>query len=183
MHAEALALGGDDATALAAASFVILLLDKDAVAATSGINRAVALNGSCALALFIGAQIHSWAGDKVLAEEYANRALRLSPFDSHSVQAYMALGFVRLREERYIEAAAFFSKGVQVNPKFSTVYSMQIAALAKAGRIDEAKSIARRFLELEPGFRIGPFENFTSGLLPEVVERWIGGLRLAGLPE
>jgi adenylate cyclase len=91
-HARvALARGGDDAAALAVASLVILLLDKDAVAATSGIGRAIALNGSSALACLHGALIHGWAGDKALAEEYANRALRLSPFDPHGFQAHHRL--------------------------------------------------------------------------------------------
>jgi adenylate cyclase len=184
-HARlALVQGGDDATALAVASFVILILDKDIVAAKSGIARAIGLNSSCALALLIGAQVLGWAGDKTLAEEYANRGLRLSPFDPHGFQAYIALGFVRLREQRYIEAASFFSTGVQVNPGFSTIYSMQVAALALAGQIDEAKLIARRLLQLEPGFRINPLEALLVGaLLPDVAKRWFDGLRRAGLPE
>jgi TolB-like protein/class 3 adenylate cyclase len=183
-HARvALARGGDDAAALAVASLVILLLDKDAVAATSGIGRAIALNGSSALAFLHGALIHGWAGDKALAEEYANRALRLSPFDPHGFQAYMALGAVRLREERYAESASFYSMGVQANPQFTSLYSMQAAASALAGNIEEAKLTVRRLLELEPGFRIRPMEALVAGWLPEFATRFIGGLRKAGLPD
>ena len=183
-HARvALARGGDDAAALAVASLVILLLDKDAVAATSGIGRAIALNGSSALAFLHGALIHGWAGDKALAEEYANRALRLSPFDPHGFQAYMALGAVRLREERYAESASFYSMGVQANPQFTSLYSMQAAASALAGNFEEAKLTVRRLLELEPGFRIRPMEALVAGWLPEFATRFIGGLRKAGLPD
>jgi tetratricopeptide (TPR) repeat protein len=93
------------------------------------------------------------------------------------------LGFVRLREERYFESASFFSKAVQANPQFSTPYSMQTAALALAGNIEEARLIARRLLELEPGFRIKPLEAHVGGVLPEVATMWFGGLRKAGLSE
>jgi len=61
---------------------------------------------------------------------------------------------------------------------------MQVAALAMLGRLDEAKSIARRLPELEPGFRIGPLEKLVGGTVgPEVVNFFVGGLRKAGLPE
>ena len=45
------------------------------------------------------------------------------------------------------------------------------------GRLDEAKSIARRLLELEPGFRIGPLEKLVGGTVrPEVVNFFVGGV-------
>src|SRR5439155_6103535 len=78
-HARlALALGTDDATALAYAALTVLHLAYDFETAAGAIARAVSLNGSCATALYWGAHIHAWSGDPVLAEAYANRALRLS---------------------------------------------------------------------------------------------------------
>jgi hypothetical protein len=61
---------------------------------------------------------------------------------------------------------------------------MQVAALAMLGRLDEAKSIARRLPELEPGFRIGPLEKLVGGTVrTEIVKFFVGSLQKAGLPE
>ena len=147
-HARlALALGTDDATALAYAALTVLHLAYDFETAAGAIARALSLNGSCATALYWGAHIHAWSGDPVLAEDHANRALRLSPFDPLSFEGYVALGAVRLRLRRYDDAAACFAKAVQANPRFSVMYALQAAALAMAGRINEANVVARRLLE------------------------------------
>ena len=69
-HARlALALGTDDATALAYAALTVLHLAHDFEAASGAIARALSLNGSCATALYWGAHIHAWSGDPVLAED------------------------------------------------------------------------------------------------------------------
>ena len=184
-HARAaLDHGGDDATALGIASFVILHLGHDFVAASGAIARALSLNGSCAIALYFGAHIHSLSGDPTKAENYALRALRLSPFDPLCFVAHFALGNVRFRERRYDDAASSYAEGVRANPRFSTLYALQAAALGMAGRIDATKSISRRLFELEPTFRIEPFMAFIGAFAaPEIVSNWTAGMRKAGLPE
>ena len=184
-HARmALAHGSDDATALGIAALVILHLGYDFEAASNAIARALSLNGSCAAALYWGAHIHAFSGDPVIAEDYANRALRLSPFDPISYEAYVALGCVRFREQRYDDAAAFYANAVQANPRFSSLYAGQAMALAMAGRIKESNSQARRLLELEPTFRVRSFVDFFAQFSrPELIDRFEEGLRKSGLPE
>jgi TolB-like protein len=183
-HAQAaLALGGDDATALAIAGFVMLMLGHDFATASGAVARALTLNPSCALALYKGAMIHSFCGEAALAEDHANRALRLSPFDFVSFEAYVALGQVRFRARRYDEAAQFFAKGLQANPRFSALYSRHAAALALGGRMDEARLVVRRLLELQPGFRVRDRVQGLRFALPELVDGLAEGYRMAGLPE
>ncbi len=184
-HARAaLAHGGDDATALGIASFALLHLAHDFAAASGAIARALSLNCSCATALYYGAHIHAFSGDLAKAEDYALRALRLSPFDPLSFIAYIALGDVRFREGRYDESASYYAEGVHANPRFSGLYAMQAAALAMADRVAETKPVARRLLELEPGFRSGPLIAFASGFAaPEIVNNWADAIRRIGLPE
>ena len=111
-HARAaLAHGGDDAAALGIASFVLLHLGHDFAAASGAIARALSLNGSCATALYYGAHVHAFSGDLAKAEDYALRALRLSPFDPLSFIAYIALGNVRFRQGRYDDAAFVLRRG------------------------------------------------------------------------
>ncbi len=184
-HARAaLAAPTDDATSLAVASFVVLHLGHDFDLAANSIERAIALNGSCATAFYFGSHIHALSGNVKIAEDYAQRALRLSPFDPFVFEAYIALGMVRLRAGQDDDAAAYFAKGVHANPHFSTLYAMLSAALALAGRTSEAKAAAARLIELEPGFRVAPLIKMASGFaVPSLLGRWSEGLLKAGLPE
>ncbi len=184
-HARAaLALGGDDSTALAVASLPILHLSHDFGAASEAVARAISLNGSCAAAYLFGAHIHSVVGDPATAEEFAAKALRLSPFDPLSYLALHAFGTVRMRDGRFDEAAPHYARAVQANPRFSVMHAIHAAALAQAGRMDEAKAVASRLLALEPNFTIA---SFGAALFPIFHRDLIGpietGLRSAGLPE
>ena len=184
-HARAaLTFGGDDPTALAVASLVVLHLGHDFEAASGAIARAIALNPSSADAHFFGAHIHAVSGEVATAEDLASRALRLSPFDSKSHLALNALGTVRMREGRFDEAASQYSKAVQANPRFSVSYALYTAALAQAGRTEEAKAVAGRFLALQPNFTVTSFlAPILSTFRKELIEALSSGLRTAGLPE
>jgi tetratricopeptide (TPR) repeat protein len=183
-HARlALALGTDDATALAHAGLTMLHLASDFEAASGAIARALSLNDSCATALYWGAHLHGWSGEMTLAEDYANRALRLSPFDPLSYEGHVALGAVRARLGRYDEAAACFAKAIQANPRFSVLYALQAGFLALAGRVKDARVVAARLLELEPTFRVGSFIAFASFVDAGLRDAVAVGVRQAGLPE
>jgi adenylate cyclase len=184
-HARAaLTFGGDDPTALAVASLVILHLGHDFEAASGAIARAIALNPSSAAAHFFGAHIHAHSGDVATAVDLASRALRLSPFDSTSHLALQARGTVRMREGRFDEAASQYSKAVQANPRFSVSYALYTAALAQAGRTEEAKAVAGRLLALQPNFTITSFlAHVLSIMREELIQALSSGLRTAGLPE
>ena len=120
----------------------------------SAIERALSFNPSSATALHKGAEIAAASGNLAVATAYANRALRLSPFDPLAFSAHLALGHVAILEARYEDAASHYANAVQANPRFSSLYFIQAAALALAGRAEEARPIAEQGLELEPDVRI-----------------------------
>jgi TolB-like protein/class 3 adenylate cyclase/Flp pilus assembly protein TadD len=173
--------GGDDATALAFAAFVLTILSKDHDAALSAIERALALNPSCATAHYFGAIIYAFAGQPAAAASNAMRALRLSPFDPFASFAHNALGAAAIQEARYGEAVSHYAKAVQANPRFSTLYFFHAAALALAGRVEEARPVVRGLLELEPSFRTRLI--FEVGYAQVIADRFAEGARLLGLPE
>jgi tetratricopeptide (TPR) repeat protein len=171
----------DDATALAIAAFQASLLSNDHEAALGAIERALSLNPSCAAALYFGALIYAFSGKLDAATVHASRALRLSPFDPLAFQAHAALGFVALLEARYDEAASHHARAVQGNPHFGVLYFNQAVSLALAGRLNEARPIVRRGLELQPGFQTRIYAE--SGVAPELIAKVTAGARLLGLPE
>ena len=181
-HAQAaLASGTDDAMALAVAGFVAYLLGKEHDAALSAIDRALSLNPSCATALYLGAQSNALWGNGEKALSFANRALRLSPFDPLAFEAHMAFHAVAMSRERYEEAAAHTAKVIEIRPNFSTGYFQRAFALALSGRAAEAAFDAARGLELEPAFHLRMYNQW--GISPTLAERFIEGGRMLGLPE
>jgi adenylate cyclase len=181
-HARtAIASGTDDATALAAAGFVMGVLSKDYKAAAGVIERALSINPSSAAAHYWGALIHASSGNFAAVTAHANRALRLSPFDPVAFVAHIALGHVAVYEAHYDEAVSHYAKAVQVNPRFSWLQFCQAVALALAGRVEEAGPIVRHLLELNPGFR--STSVFDYSVVGTFAARFKEGARLLGLPE
>jgi adenylate cyclase len=181
-HARAaIASGTDDATALAVAAYVISNLSKDHKAALNVIERALSLNPSSAMALYWGALIHAFDDNSAAATAHANRALRLSPFDPVAFLAHTTLGVVAFQEARFDEAASHYARAVQANAHFSTLYFCRAAALALAGRVQEARPVMGQGLELAPDTRIR--DIFEYGVTRGFADKYIEGARLLGLPE
>jgi tetratricopeptide (TPR) repeat protein len=171
----------DDATALAVGALVIGLLAHDADAALNAIERAVSVNPSSAAAYCHGAFLYGWSGHSATAITYAHRALRLSPFDPLAYHAHLALTFAAIQDERYDEAAAHGAKLAQVSPNFGPHLMTYAAALALAGRMDEACQVYARGLEIEPSWS---FRTRRSvGVAAKLAEKLDRGYRLLGLPE
>jgi tetratricopeptide (TPR) repeat protein len=141
----------------------------------------LALNPSCATALYFGALIYGFAARPAEAIVSANRALRLSPFDPAVFQAHMALGVAAIAEARYDEAAVHCARAAQANPYMGYLNLLHAQALALAGRLEEAGPIARRGMEMVPYWRIGMWSAF--GIAPELLDRLVEGARLVGVPE
>jgi adenylate cyclase len=88
------------------------------------------------------------------------------------------------RNQRFVNAAGHLAKAVQANPRFSVLCVEHSAALALAGRTDDAKAVAKRVLELEPNFRAGAWETVVRKfMLSDLWRPLMDGVRLAGLPE
>ena len=132
-----------------------------------------------------GAYLHSAAGDKALALDYANRALRLSPFDAHVWMGHLARGNVALRERAYETAAGHYGRMVQANPRFLGGLLLQTLG-AFAGRpLAEAVQAAQSLLALDRNFSQKPFlEQFGRLCSPEFNFPELGRVgKQAGLPD
>jgi len=55
--------------------------------------------------------------------------------------------------------------------------------LGLGGRVEEAKAVARRLLELEPAFRVGSFIAFAHFVDPQLRDAVAVGIRRAGVSE
>jgi adenylate cyclase len=144
-------------------------------------DRALSLSNSNIFALSCSALILSFMGRFDDAMERAQRALRLSPFDSLNYLSYNALVVSHLCSGRYQQAHEAGRQSVQLNPRFSVCHAFLAAALAGQDRIDEARAQAQRVLTLEPTFTISRFlavAGFETNVFQRLSDAWMA----AGLP-
>jgi TolB-like protein len=182
-HARsAIVHGQDDALALTWAGFSIGMDAHDRAAAFTALEAALAISPSSALTYILGSVILGWGGEAERAIEWSDQGMRLSPFDSWAWAAFDAQAMSHLLRGRYEEACRAAYKSVQANPAHSITYVQLAAALAKLGRLDEARAAAARVLELQPAFR---YSRQFAGVncAPALAEALGGALRSAGLPE
>jgi len=182
-HAQAAVIHGqDDALALTLAGFSIGMDGHDRPAAFIALEAALAISPSSALTYILGSVMLGWGGEADRAIEWSERGMRLSPFDPWAFAAFDAQAMGHFHRGRYDEACRAAYRSVQANPRHSITYVQLAAALAKLGRLDEARTAAAKVLELHPTFR---YSRQFSGVncAPALASSLGDALRAAGLPE
>jgi len=182
-HAEAaITHGHGDAPALAFAGFVLGMDKHDRAAALTAFEAALAVSPSSALTYILGSLVLAWAGEAERAIEWADRALRLSPLDPHRNTAFVASSLARFQLGEYEAAAAAARNAIQAAPGFSMCHLTLAAALAKLGRLEDARAAAARVLELQPTYR---YSQQLAGVdcPPPLADPLKEALQVSGLPE
>ena len=177
----ALIHGRDDATALPIAGFCIGLIEHDRATAFQALEAALALSPSSASTYIFGSALCGWAGEAERALDWGERALRLSPFDPLGFVTLNGVCLGHLLRGSDAEAADAARKAIQINPLFSVSYIFLVAALARLGRMGEAKAATARLLELQPSFSISR-QCAAVGAVPAVTAVLTEAVRSAGLP-
>src|SRR5262249_45448632 len=137
-HAHAaLTHGQDDAAALALGAFVIAQLEHDRATAFAAFEQALAVSPSSAIACFLGGIALAYGGEAERAIDWAERGLRLSPFDRLKFCSYHALAIGNFQRGRYQEAADAGRRAALSNPGFYISQSLLVAPLAKLGHMEE----------------------------------------------
>lgn len=175
-------IASGDPQAMSIGAFVQANVTRDYETAAGTLDRALRLNGNSALALGFSALVNAQGESHERAEAHALRALRLSPSDPLNYHSYGALALVFLFTGRFEQAVTFSMLAVQSNPGFSVFHALLVASFALLGRVDAARSAARRLLEVAPDFSIAGFVRM--GVYPRPrMEQIAGALHKAGLPE
>lgn len=182
-HAHAaISCGNDDAVALAFAAFSLGMDGHDRAAAFAAFEAALDLSPSLAMAHILGAAVLSWAGEAPRTIEWAQRALRLSPFDPWKFIAYRSLTLAHFLMAHYDLAAEAGRRAVQSNPGFGSSYMLLAAPLVKLGRLEEAGVAVARLMEREPAFRLSGQLNGVD-CAPALAAALVDALSGTGIPE
>jgi len=180
---RASALGGDDALALASAGHALVVVCREYDTGVALIDKALAINPNLAAGWQRRGLVSLWLGQHEAALEQLARSLRLSPLDPRLFLSGSYIGMVHVFRGRYEEALSWITRALAHRPNFAVALRAAAVANAYAGNIEEAQKLVARILQISPTASISHYMSINLYQRPEDIERMVGGLRLAGLPE
>jgi adenylate cyclase len=147
------------------------------------VERSLALNPNSAWAYGFGGFAYLYTGEHRAAIAHFEKALRLSPVDRLAFRFWAGLGYAHCMLGEHELAIEWGSKAVREAPNFTSGYWPLASSLALLGRVDEARAVVARLLEVG-----GPQERFGIKVLRKARptagrDLMIEGARKAGLPE
>jgi class 3 adenylate cyclase/tetratricopeptide (TPR) repeat protein len=172
-----------DVRALALCGHLRAFQLRDYEGALALFDRALASSPNSSLAWVRSSATYSYLGDGGEATRRARQGLKLSPLDPHLFYTHGVLGLASYTIGDFDEAAAWGQQAMSENPRFTANLRILTAALAAAGRLGEARVVAARLLEADPGFRLVPFCDRYAFRDRDRLAALAAHLRAAGLPE
>ena len=154
--------------------------------AIAELEHALALDRNLAYAHMMIGTVKTALGRAEEAEGHIREALRLSPRDAMAHHWMSSIGTAKLHLGNADEAAVWFRRAIEANRNYAFTHFSLAAALARLGRIDEARAATQAGLALEPGFTIGRLRAGARSSNPTYLagrERIYEGMRMAGVPE
>jgi TolB-like protein len=180
---RALELGRDDASVLCMAAFAVRALGADSRRARELAARSLELNPNSALGLTGAAWAEVFVGNPQAALPLLRRVERLSPRDPKAWYTAAAAALAHFGLAQLEEAISYARKALAQNPRFAGSQRVLAASLARLGRTDEAAGVVRELLTIEPDLTIAKLHWRLKHMHGSVLNPFLDGLRIAGLPE
>jgi TolB-like protein/Tfp pilus assembly protein PilF len=180
---RAVALGKDDAVALARGGHALAYVVRDFEAGKAFTDQALVLNPNFAVGWMLSGLVSVYRGEPEIAIESLARAVRLNPLDPLTFVAQNAYAHAHFFAGRYGDASLWAEKVLRDHPDYQLALRALAAANALIGQREKAQHAVKRLLKLDPAFRISNLEDRYPLRRPEDLAKFADGLRKAGLPE
>jgi adenylate cyclase len=180
---RAIATNSDDANAMAAAGFVLLMVGRDYDVGLSTIDRALSINPNTAPISMFAGWANNFAGKPDVALPCFERALRLSPTDPGSFFFVTGAAMAHLLSGRAEEALEMAGKSMALNPGWDTTQLVLVTASSQLGRSAESRAAVERLLAIAPSSTVSLYEELMPFRHEENLAVILEGLRAGGLPE
>src|SRR5436189_221120 len=112
---------------------------------------------------------------------HSQEAIRLSPLDPMMALCLGSMAVAHFTAGRYAQALHYTSEAARVRPGFQGSYRLRCASLAHAGRIDEARAFLATVRSEQPHLSLDWIRANVPYQTPELMERFLDGMRKAGL--
>jgi adenylate cyclase len=180
---QALEAERDDAETIRQAAWSLFALAGEVAMAAAALDRVLTRNPNAARAWSARGIIHALRNEPEAAIEAIERARRLSPFDRHAFGYAVNIAVAHLVARRFEQAIEWADRALHDQPRTVVGMRAKVVALAHLGHLDKARAELSRLLAIDPKLTIAGFREQAVYLAPEVLELYVDGLRLAGLPE
>jgi len=180
---RAIRIDPDNAEALGIYAHICAFLNKDFDSALYYYERALRLNPSLAFVWATSAATYCYIGEPDIALQRLERYRELAPFDPYFCFYESIYTIAYTFKADYEKAVTVGRRAVTSNPQYSNGYKPLIASLGHLGRAVEAKPYIGKLLSLEPNFTVERFGQTYPFKQASDRDRYMTGLRLAGVPE
>jgi tetratricopeptide (TPR) repeat protein len=180
---QAVALGQNDALALASSVHALVHLVRDFDISLASADRALALDPNLATAWVAGGFVRIWRGDPDGAIEHIGRGMRLNPLspDMHRMEVGTALA--HLLAGRLQDALSWAERAERHRPDRAFPIGILAAIYARAGRGKDAQTTAQRLCQLDPELRLSNLNEWLPFQRARDRDGFAAALREAGVPE
>jgi adenylate cyclase len=179
---EALRLAPSSPEANQALAFV-LAITGEAEQAIRVAKYAIDLNPNFAEAYAVLGHALVFCGDLEEGLAACHRAERGSPRDSRGTWLYDAMGHAHFFLGDYEKAIEVSKKGLHQDPSLFGAYVTLACTYAQLGREEEAKNYVDELLRHIPRYSLAALRKNPMFVDPELIDKLVESMRLAGLPE
>src|SRR5262245_42997103 len=159
------------------------LMERRTEEAIGAFRRALDLNPNSAAANAHLGHALAFAGEQGEAIERAEIAIRLSPFDPMTALSLGTIAVAHYTAGRYTEAVRYTQQAARLRPGFQGAHRLHCASLAQAGRLDEARTLLATVRDQQPQLSVAWIETNVPYQTPALMERFLEGMRKAGLSD
>jgi tetratricopeptide (TPR) repeat protein len=180
---RAVAAGGDDATALATAGFVLVMVARDYDTGLDAVRRALDLNPGSGFVALLSSYALIFAGNPEDALVQAQRAAALNPLDPAFFLYLTAIGYCHLLSGRPIQALELARRSAALYSDWDSTYWLLVPAYIQLDRPEEAQTAVAKLRALSPGITVSALQKLLPFRNPLSIAVIVDGFRKAGLPE
>jgi TolB-like protein/DNA-binding SARP family transcriptional activator len=159
------------------------LMERRTEESITAFRRAVDLNPNSAAAHSYLSHALAFAGLEREAIEHGEDAIRLSPLDPELAWFLGGIAVAHYVAGRFAEAVRCTTEALRLRPGFQGAQRLRCASLAQAGRVDEARSFLATVHREQPRLSIDWVRASVPYQTPQLMERFLEGMRKAGLHE
>jgi TolB-like protein len=156
-------------------------MERRTAEAIAAFRQAVAINPNSTAAHCHLSHGLAFAGKDREAIEHAQEAIRLSPLDPLMALFRGSIAVAHFTAGRYAEALHHTTEAARLRPGFQGAQRMRCACLALCGRIAEARAHLTIVRRQQPHLSLGWIRASVPYQSPDTMERFLDGMRKAGL--
>jgi TolB-like protein/class 3 adenylate cyclase len=180
---RAIELDKDDPSVLAMAGQARAFVVGEVEEGAALLSRAITLDPNLAIARIWRGWVHLYLGEVDAAIAQFQVASRLSPLDPRIFIVQNGLAYAHFFAGRNEDASMWAATAVRQQQNYLSSQRILMACHAMSGRIEGAREICARLMQLNPDQRISRIKDRIPFRRVQDIERLAQAFRIAGMPE